>query len=48
MNPILVLYYSKHGSTKKIADAIAQGVAANGLEAIVRTVAELDLSLIHI
>lgn len=42
MKPILVLYYSKHGSTKKIADAIAQGVAAQGLEAIVRTVAELD------
>ena len=42
MNPILVLYYSKHGSTKKIADAIAQGVAAQGLDAIVRTVAELD------
>lgn len=37
-----MLYYSKHGSTKKIADAIAQGVAAQGLEAIVRTVAELD------
>ena len=42
MNPILVLYYSKHGSTKKIADAIAHGVAAQGLDAIVRTVAELD------
>lgn len=42
MNPILVLYYSKHGSTKKLADAIAQGVAAQGLEAIVRTVRELD------
>ena len=28
MGPILILYYSRHGSTKKLADAIAQGAMA--------------------
>ncbi|ANB22576.1 hypothetical protein A6K25_15650 [Alteromonas stellipolaris] len=28
MGPILVLYYSRHGSTKRLADAIAQGAMA--------------------
>ena len=28
MGPILILYYSRHGSTKRLADAIAQGAMA--------------------
>lgn len=38
MHPILVLYYSHHGSTKRLADAIAQGVSAENMPVIVRTV----------
>jgi len=41
MGPLLILYYSKHGSTKKLADAIAQGASAEGVEVIVRTVQSL-------
>ncbi|OWW18952.1 NAD(P)H:quinone oxidoreductase [Noviherbaspirillum denitrificans] len=37
--PILVLYYSRNGSTRKLADLIAQGVeSVAGCEARVRTV----------
>jgi NAD(P)H dehydrogenase (quinone) len=36
---VLVLYYSLHGSTKKMAELIARGVESQeGIEAIVRTV----------
>lgn len=38
MQPVLVLYYSRHGSTKRLADAIAQGVSSLGAPVIVRTV----------
>ena len=38
MHPILVLYYSRHGSTKRLADAIAQGVSSEDVPVIVRTV----------
>ncbi|NDV92906.1 NAD(P)H:quinone oxidoreductase [Alteromonas sp. 345S023] len=41
MAPILVLYYSHHGSTKKLADAIAQGIVSEGGEVWVRTVKSL-------
>lgn len=37
--PILVLYYSRHGATRKLANAIAQGIdSIAGCEARVRTV----------
>jgi NAD(P)H dehydrogenase (quinone) len=37
--PILVLYYSRNGSTRKLADLIAQGVeSVSGCEARLRTV----------
>ena len=42
MKPVLVLYYSRHGSTRKLADAIAQGVISTGAEAWVRTVKPLN------
>lgn len=42
MKPVLVLYYSRHGSTRKLADAIAQGVISTGAEVWVRTVKPLN------
>jgi NAD(P)H dehydrogenase (quinone) len=37
--PILVLYYSRHGATRKLADLIAQGISSvPGCEARLRTV----------
>ena len=42
MSPVLVLYYSRHGSTKRLADAISQGVGSTGVPVIVRTVASLS------
>jgi NAD(P)H dehydrogenase (quinone) len=37
--PILVLYYSRHGSTRKLAELIAQGIeSVRGCEARLRTV----------
>lgn len=42
---ILVLYYSRHGSTQRLARAIARGVeSVDGCEAILRTVPELVTS----
>ena len=39
MLKILVLYYSRHGATRKLADYIAQGVeSVAGCEAVLRTV----------
>jgi NAD(P)H dehydrogenase (quinone) len=39
MKPILVLYYSRHGATRELARAIAQGIdSISGAEARVRTV----------
>lgn len=42
MRPILVLYYSRHGSTKRLADAIAQGIASQDTPVIVRTVKSIN------
>ncbi|WP_111979643.1 NAD(P)H:quinone oxidoreductase [Algibacillus agarilyticus] len=42
MHQLLVLYYSRHGSTKRLAEAIAQGVESTGAEAVIRTVPELS------
>lgn len=41
MGPVLILYYSRHGATKKLAQAIARGVESTGVEAILRTVPPL-------
>ena len=39
LTPILVLYYSRHGATRALADYIAQGIASvPGCEARLRTV----------
>jgi len=42
VHPILVLYYSRHGSTKRLADAIAQGIASQDTPVIVRTVKSIN------
>lgn len=42
MHPILVLYYSRHGSTKRLADAIAQGISSEDMPVIVRTVKRIN------
>lgn len=41
MAPVLVLYYSRNGSTRQLADAIAQGIEQAGATAWVRTVPAL-------
>ena len=35
---ILVLYYSRHGSTRQLAKLIARGVESTGMRALMRTV----------
>ena len=42
MSPVLVLYYSRHGSTKRLADAIAQGISSQNVPVIVRTVKSIS------
>ncbi|NMH61095.1 NAD(P)H:quinone oxidoreductase [Alteromonas ponticola] len=42
MNPILVLYYSRNGSTKKLADAITKGIESIDVPVMVRTVPSLS------
>jgi len=42
VRPILVLYYSRHGSTKRLADAIAQGIASQDTPVIVRTIKSIN------
>jgi len=39
-NPVtvLILYYSRHGSTRALAEAIAEGAAKEGAEVLLRTV----------
>lgn len=45
MLSIVILYYSRHGSTRRLARAIARGVEqVDGCEAKIRTVAELTSS----
>jgi NAD(P)H dehydrogenase (quinone) len=43
MPPVLVLYYSRHGSTARLAREIAKGVEAVGVPCIIRTVAPVRL-----
>lgn len=38
MGPVLVLYYSRNGSTRHLAHKIAQGIEQQGCEARIRTV----------
>lgn len=42
---ILVLYYSKYGSTKDMAHLIADGIEASGMSAKIRTVPQLATSV---
>lgn len=45
MPKILILYYSKHGATQALAEAISMGVEANGCEALVRCVPAVSNNL---
>lgn len=45
MNSILVLYYSKNGSTQKLAEKIALGIEQAGEIAMLRTVPELTTTI---
>ena len=38
MSYILIIYYSKHGTTKNLAKYISYGVESNSMEALIRTV----------
>lgn len=38
---VLVLYYSKGGSTRKLAEAVAQGVESTGVRAVLRSTQEV-------
>lgn len=38
MRPALILYYSRHGATRSLANKVALGVERSGLPAILRTV----------
>jgi NAD(P)H dehydrogenase (quinone) len=38
---VLILYYSKGGNTRKLAENIANGVAAGGAEAVIKTTADV-------
>jgi NAD(P)H dehydrogenase (quinone) len=42
VSPVLILYYSRNGSTKRLADAIAQGVSALDVPVMLRTVNSLN------
>ncbi len=42
MNRVLVLYYSRHGDTRGLADLIARGVEQGGCEAVTRTVPDVS------
>ena len=38
---VLVLYYSKGGSTRKLAEAVAEGIEAQGVRAVLRSTQEV-------
>ncbi len=42
MDKILILYYSRHGATKNLANEIAKGVESQNAEALIRTVPEVS------
>ena len=45
MKPVLIVYYSRNGSTKRLADAIAQGVTSEDVPVIVRTVPAISSNI---
>lgn len=47
MSAVLVLYYSRHGATRRLAQQIARGVQAEGLPVWLRTVPEWGESTSH-
>jgi NAD(P)H dehydrogenase (quinone) len=45
LGPVLVLYYSRNGATRNMANKIAQGIETQGLRAMLRTVPEVSSGL---
>ncbi|RMG54239.1 MAG: NAD(P)H:quinone oxidoreductase [Gammaproteobacteria bacterium] len=42
MGHLLILYYSRHGSTRRMAEYIARGAGETGIETLLRTVPEVS------
>jgi NAD(P)H dehydrogenase (quinone) len=42
MTRVLIVYYSRNGSTRRLAQQIARGVESTGAEAVLRTVPEVS------
>jgi len=42
MAGVLIIYYSRTGNTKKMAESVAEGIKKEGVEAIVREVGKVD------
>jgi NAD(P)H dehydrogenase (quinone) len=42
---VLVLYYSKHGLTKQLAESIVKGIESEGAEALLRTVPDVSTNI---
>lgn len=45
LGPVLVLYYSRGGATRNMANKIAQGIESQGMRAMLRTVPEVSNGL---
>jgi NAD(P)H dehydrogenase (quinone) len=45
LGPVLVLYYSRNGATKNMANKLAQGIEQAGMQAMLRTVPEVSDNL---
>ncbi|MCX5702079.1 MAG: NAD(P)H-dependent oxidoreductase [Candidatus Omnitrophica bacterium] len=43
MSKILVIYYSRGGNTKKMAESIVEGVKKEGEEAVIKAVSEVNV-----
>ncbi|MFH1355038.1 MAG: flavodoxin domain-containing protein [Candidatus Omnitrophota bacterium] len=44
MAKVLVIYYSRTGNTKKMAEIIGEGVKKEGLEAVIKNIGELKVN----
>jgi NAD(P)H dehydrogenase (quinone) len=43
MSRILVIYYSRSGNTKKMAENIVEGIKKEGIEAVIKAVSDVDV-----
>ncbi|HDO29650.1 MAG TPA: flavodoxin family protein, partial [Desulfobacteraceae bacterium] len=40
---VLILYYSRSNNTKKLAEAVAEGVASTGVTAVLKNTEEVEI-----